>query len=218
MQKKQQKWIALFVALTFIWLMQVSTMPAAAAGTGGQAGIENAEAGPDYLEAIGQKAAPAKKKSMLPVILIGVAVLGVTAAVLFLVVLKTNYDIVGSWIVSFTMTGSGPVSLSAAVGPSSVSVIFTGTKKSGTVSGFGEDTGTYAVDGKNVTWVLSSVAADFMWTGKFDTKDTMSGTISWPSEGASGTWTATRIGAATALPKNATEQAVKSPWSKTDKN
>ncbi len=217
MQKKQQKWIALFVALTFIWLMQVSTMPAAAAGTGGQAGIENAEAGPDYLEAIGQKAAPAKKKSMLPVILIGVGLVAVTA-VLILVVFKTEYDIVGSWSLNFSMTSSKTVSLSVADAPGPVSVIFTGTKKSGTVSGFYGDTGTYTVDGKNVTWILSSVAADFTWTGKFETKDTMSGTISWPSNGSSGTWTATRVGVATVLPKNATAQAVKSPWSKTDKN
>ncbi|MBN2400687.1 MAG: hypothetical protein JXI33_10160 [Candidatus Aminicenantes bacterium] len=211
MQKKQQKWIALFVALTFIWLMQVSTMPVAAAGMGGQAGIENGEAGPDYLEAIGQKAAPAKKKSMLPIILIGVAVLGVTAAVLFLVVLKTKYDILGSWTVNWVFTTGGSDS-------GAYTITFSGTKTSGNLTDSYGDSGTYTVDGKNVTWIFTNVSSDFTWTGKFDTKDTMSGTVSWPSGGASGTWTATRVSAATALSKNATMQAVKSPWSKTGKN
>jgi hypothetical protein len=92
MIKKQQKWIALLVTLTFMWLLQVSTMPMAAANAPEQIGSAGAEQGPDYVEAVGHKVAPAKKKSILPIILIGVGVVAV-AAVLFLVVLKTKYDL-----------------------------------------------------------------------------------------------------------------------------
>ncbi|MBN2399505.1 MAG: hypothetical protein JXI33_04105 [Candidatus Aminicenantes bacterium] len=122
MIKKQQRWIALLVTLTFIWLLQVSKLPLNAAGNSEQVRAAHAEQEPDYFEAIAQKTAPAKKKSILPWILIGVGVLGVTAAVLFLVVLKKDYDITGAWNFVFT-TGGGSVSYVKT---------FSGTKKSGT--------------------------------------------------------------------------------------
>ncbi|MCX6555679.1 MAG: hypothetical protein NTZ12_11820, partial [Candidatus Aminicenantes bacterium] len=96
MIKKQQKWIALFVALTFMWLLQVSAMPVAAAGTSEQAGVASAEQGPNFYDAAKPKPAPAPKKSILPYVLIGVGVAAV-AVVLILVVFKTNYDITGTW-------------------------------------------------------------------------------------------------------------------------
>ena len=95
MIKKQQKWIAVLVTLAFMWLLQVSTMPLAAASTVEQISSANAEQGPDFVEAVGYKAAPAAKKSILPIVLIGLGVVAV-AAVLFLVVLKTKYDIIGT--------------------------------------------------------------------------------------------------------------------------
>ena len=119
MIKKQQKWIALFVAVTFIWLLQVSTMPLAAAGTTEKVSSASSEQGPDFVEAVGQKYVPAPKKSILPYILIGVGVIAV-AAVLFLVVLKTKYDITGSWHFVFTHGGS-----------LNYTIVFTGTKSSG---------------------------------------------------------------------------------------
>jgi hypothetical protein len=188
MIKKQQKWIALFVAITFIWLMQVTTMPVAAAGTTAQVSSAGAEQGPDYLEAIGQKAAPAKKKSILPYVLIGVGVLAVTAAVLFLVVLK-NYDITGSWLVTYGSGGHDTYT-------------FVGDKKVGTYTTsdyFAK--GTYAVDGKNVTitwtgWTggVHIIQTSWVLTGKFDSKTTMSGTYTgadWFGP-FSGTWTAVK--------------------------
>jgi hypothetical protein len=203
MIKKQQKWIALLVVCTFMWLMQVSTMPVAAAGTTEQVSSAGAEQGPDYYEAISQKAAPAKKKSMLPIILIGVGLVAVTAAVLFLVVLK-SYDITGIWNVTWQWT----------VGDTSSGTIvmtFTGTKKSGNLTdGYG-DSGTYSADGKNVNWTLTTVDPAFKWTGKFDGKDKMSGTMVWPLIGSSGTWTATRSGTAS-VPKSASADNAKSPW------
>ncbi len=176
MIRKQQKWIALFVALTFIWLMQLSTMPVAAAGTSGQTGMASAEQGPDYYESVSHKAAPAKKKSILPIILIGVGLLTVTAVVLFLVVLN-KYDITGSWQMTFTWQGDFP---------GTVTLTFTGDKKSGTFVSSSSSTGTYKVDGKNVEWTYSGGTK---YSGTFSDKKTMSGTMV-TTYAASGTWTA----------------------------
>jgi hypothetical protein len=204
MLKKQQRWIALVVVCTFMWLLQVSSMPLAAAGASAQIGSATAEQGPDYVEAISHKAAPAKKKSILPLVLIGVGALAVTAAVLFLVVLK-NYDITGNWSISWRWTAGSTAS-------DTVAFTFVGTKKSGAVSeGYG-DTGTYSVDGKNVTWTLSSYDPQFVWTGKFDGKDKMSGTMALPSQGDSGTWTATRVVTTASVTEPA--QTAKKTWSK----
>jgi hypothetical protein len=195
MLKKRQKWITLLVAVTFVWMMQVSAMPLAAAeGTG-------------FVEVTGPESAPAKSKSILPLVLIGVGV-AAAAAVLFLVVLKTKYDIVGTWNATWAWT----MGLSDS---GIVVIIFTGTKESGTVTDSYSDTGPYSVDGKKVTWTLSSFDPGFTWTGQFDTKDTMSGTMVFPMAGASGTWTATRVGAAAAQPAPSSLQTVKSPWKKT---
>jgi hypothetical protein len=204
MLKKQQKWIALLVTLTFVWMLQVSTMPLAAAGATEQVSSASAGQGPDFVESIGHKYAPVKKKSILPYVLIGVGVVAV-AAVLILVVFKTNYDITGSWSVTYAFTTGYTAS-------GTVSCTFTGTKESGTVSGFYGDHGPYTVSGKNVTWTLSSYAADFTWTGKFDTKDTMSGTLVMPSQGVNGTWTATRNAATTSIPKQVTAEAGRISW------
>jgi hypothetical protein len=188
MIKKQQKWIALLVTLTFMWLLQVSTMPMAAAGTTEQASLANAEQGPGYVEAAGHKYVPAPKRSILPYILIGVGVVAV-AAVLFLVVFKTKYDITGSW--TFVFVG--------ATHETHV-LTFTGTKASGSYSFPDIPTlaGTYTVDAKNVAMVVTSTPS-LQFTGQFTDKDTMSGTYILPGGGAGGTWTwtATRVAATT---------------------
>jgi hypothetical protein len=182
MIKKQQKWIALFVALTFMWLLQVTTMPVAAAGTTEQVSYANAEQGPDYFEAIAHKAAPAKKKSILPWILIGVGVVAVTAAVLFLVVLK-NYDITGKWTFVWLYHGTPD---------GSQTYTFTGTKTSGnfTCAENAYNVGTYTVDKKNVTMVITS-RLGVQLSGLFTDKDTMTGT--WVEGGDTWTFTATRV-------------------------
>ncbi len=64
--KKQQKSIALVVTLTFIWLMQVGTIPVTAAGTAEQIGSANAELGPDFIESESPKASPAAKRASCP--------------------------------------------------------------------------------------------------------------------------------------------------------
>jgi hypothetical protein len=188
MIKKQQKWIALLVVCTFIWLMQVSTMPVAAAGTTEQISSASAEQGPDYYESVSNKAAPAKKKSPLPFILIGVGLLTVTAVVLILVVMK-NYNIVGNWnfnLVSITYPGD----------TFSWTMTFYGSKKSGTFMDSDGEGGTYAISGKNITNIrYDNISLSF--TGKFDGKDKISGSYTWTYYDEVGTWTGNRGGAAT---------------------
>jgi flagellar basal body-associated protein FliL len=134
MFKKQHKWIALLVTLTFAWMLQVSTMPLAAASTTEQASSANAEQGQNFVEVMDHETAPAKSKSILPLILIGVGVVAI-AAVLFLVVLKTKYDIVGTWTVVWHWTSGSTYGDTATF-------TFSGTMDSGTVSDSYGDTGT----------------------------------------------------------------------------
>lgn len=139
--KKTKEMDNLMVTLTFIWLMQISAMPVAAAGTAEHVGAATVEQGPGMVEVVSHKAAPAKKKSILPYVLIGVGVVAV-AAVLYLVVFKTQYDITGSW--NFVLTDGAKTK--------SLPFVFTGTKESGFFSFQGTPPlGTYTVDGKNVT-------------------------------------------------------------------
>lgn len=53
MIKKPQKWIALLVAISFAWLLQVSAMPLAAVKTTEQATTASAEQAPGFIEQIG---------------------------------------------------------------------------------------------------------------------------------------------------------------------
>ena len=189
MIKKQQKWIALLVVCTFMWLMQVSSMPVSAAGTTAQVSSASAEQGPDYLEAVGQKAAPAKKKSMLPIILIGVGLVAVTAALYFFV-LKTKYDLRGTW----TLNRSSDFWW--ITNPRTF--VFAGTSKDMgtlTVTGFA-DNGPWTAKGKEVDFTMTTNGS-YLWTfaGTFTDKDTLSGTVNYydASHNINGTWTATRV-------------------------
>jgi hypothetical protein len=175
MIKKQQKWIALLVTLTFVWLLQVSTMPVAAANAPEQISSASKEQGPSFIEEEGSSGYQAPKKSILPIILIGVGVAAV-AAVLFLVVLKTNYDILGTWVETNTIYLPKPVNIT-----------FSGTKKSGTLT-MQEyiDTGTYTVDGKTVHFEFKATGYTYNWIfdGQFQTKDKISGTVQYTVNGA----------------------------------
>jgi hypothetical protein len=200
MIKKQQKWIAVLVTLTFMWLLQVSTMPVAAAGTTEQISSASAEQGPRYIEEAGGSRAKAKKKSPLPYILIGVGLVTVTAVVLFLFVLK-GYDITGEWLMT---RGTSPRYLT-----------FSGDKKAGSVridfdtwgsSAYGTDSGTYTVDGKAVIfsqyWPSNPNSYEYNYVGNFTGKDTMSGTFTMSKGGPdSGSWSATRNSATASAPK-----------------
>jgi len=191
MIKKQQKWIALFMAVTFIWLLQVSTMPLAAAGATEQASPANAEAGPGFVEAAGQKTAPAAGKNILPYLLIGIGAVAV-AAVLFLVVFKTNYDVIGTWSGTETTYGGTP----------SYSIfIFRGDRKSGMVECFDLSssadsvTAPYTVDGKKTAWSIRN----YSYAGVFDSPATMKGDIIY-QDGKIGTFAISKTSAAAVDP------------------
>jgi hypothetical protein len=189
MIKKQQKWIALFVTLTFMWLLQVSTMPLAAANSPEQISSANSEQEPGFVEAIAHSAAPAKKKSIVPIILIGVGVVAV-AAVLILVVFKTKYNIVGTWDITTDWVSGGT--------DGTVTNEFVGDKKSGdfhlVLSGHSAKWGEYTVDGKTVTF--NALWANY--TGEFTDKTHMSGTM--VSGSSTGTWTAVKKSDTTIAP------------------
>jgi len=188
MIKKQQKWIALLVTLTFAWLLQVSTMPLAAASTTEQVSSASAEQAPSFVEQESASGYHAKKKSIVPIILIGVGVVAV-AAVLFLVVLKTKYDFRGTWKVTATWTGHPAADFTIVASGA--------TKDSGT---FYEGTtpGTWTASGKDVVFTYSVFSMVF--TGKFTSKDALSGTMTSAIPGyATGTFTAVRTASATAI-------------------
>jgi hypothetical protein len=193
MIKKQQKWITLLVTLTFVWLLQISNMPLAAANAPEQIGSASTEQAPRFIEEEGDSSYQPKKKSVLPIIL-GVVAVGAVAAVLVLVVFKTKYDIVGTWDFNYISTSPAHAW--------TWTLIFTGDKKSGGFTDAG-DTGTYTVDGKNVTIKYNAPwDTDIIITGaKFDSKDKMSGTATFSDitiggkDITSATWIATRVGA-----------------------
>jgi hypothetical protein len=197
MIKKQQKWIALLVTLTFMWLLQVSTMPLRAEQAPSQSGtaMDSAGPAPSYIEEEGGGGYSVKKKSIVPVILLGVGVVAV-AAVLFLVVLKTKYDILGTWTATNT-----------AYSPKPINITFSGTKKSGTLT-MAEyiDTGTFTVDGKTVHFEFHAAGMTYNWVydGQFDSKDKMTGNVKYMVNNVvslTGTWVANRVAASAATGK-----------------
>ena len=199
MIKKHQKWIALIVTLTFVWLLQVSTMPLAAGVTSEQIASADAEQGPNFVERTGVAGPVAAKKSVLPYVLIGVGVVAV-AAVLFLVVLKTDYDITGSWDFSFVL-GSETMDYT---------IVFSGSQSAGTFHflEIPSNTGPYTVDGKNVAMTFNNYPA-IEFTGQFTGKDKMSGTLN--DGGKLWNWVAVRFASASTDRLPAPAQAKRFP-------
>lgn len=81
--KKQQKWTALLVALTFSWLLHASAMPLAAVGAPEQVAVASPEQATGFIEQEGPEWNYARKKSCKRIIiwcLIGFAVYAVIVA------------------------------------------------------------------------------------------------------------------------------------------
>jgi hypothetical protein len=190
MMKKQQKWIALIVTLTFLWLLQVSTMPVAAASAAEQTVSVNTDQRPGFVETVGHKAAPAPKKSIVPYILIGVGAVAV-AAVLILVVFKKSYDIRGTWKFEY-------LKADGTVFSTNLNVLFSGTNKTGTMTVKALNT-TYSVDGKAI--VIAELPGQIAkHEATFIDDDNFSGTWAY-SGGDPGNFRAIRTAAAaTSLP------------------
>jgi hypothetical protein len=80
---KNKKWVTLVVLVTFIWLSYLSTAPLRAA-------TENDSSSPMAFEKAATSQPVIKKKSVLPLLLIGVGVLAAAAAIYFLVIKKSE--------------------------------------------------------------------------------------------------------------------------------
>jgi hypothetical protein len=195
--------IALFVAFAFLSLLAASTMPLRADQTPDRAGtaVCSPERGPGFVEEEGYGSAPAKR-SIVPMILIGVGVAAL-AAVLVLVVFKTKYDIAGSWSLHATYDDDDYVYDSI--------IVFSGDKKSGTTTDNWGGSGTYSVDGKKVSftirWPNDNTST---YTGTFDGKDKMNGRFH-ESVGFDGPWTAVRAATTAGLPKLKTTGSRRGP-------
>jgi hypothetical protein len=189
----QKKWIATVVMMTFLSLIHLSAFPLQAQEHQTE-GVSQVQDRPVAFEKIGAASAQGSKKSILPYVVIGVGVIA-AAAILFLVVLKTSYDITGTWTVNYTWKGGSTYPFT---------ITFSGDKKTGTFvykeEGFLNYTGTYAVNIKNVEWTFSKGATKY--TGTFTDKTHMSGTMvcrSGEVDEQEGTWTATKNSSTTSV-------------------
>jgi hypothetical protein len=184
MIKKQQKWIALLVVFTFVWLLQISTMPMAAVTAPEKISSANSEQGPRFIEEEGSGANPAAKKSIVPILLIGVGIIAV-AAVLILVVFKSDYNIVGEWLYSWKDDGD------ANWVDSNQPVVFSGDKSSGTLT-IWSIPGTYTVNGKNVVFTIDYLDFGpndyYTHTGTFVSNNKITGTWIYEDGGWTGTF------------------------------
>ena len=186
-----------FTLICFAFLMHVSTVPLRSmAVTGGESVVVAGADQPGAIEQSAPSGAVQKKSPLLPII-IGVVVVGAVAAVLILVVFKTKYDILGTWYYDSTTNNH----------ERDLTIIFSGTKKSGTLttSGDGDYLGTFAVDGKDVTIHIMPDWGNIDFLGSFSNKDFITGTVSgfceWCVEAFTGTAILTRTAtAATVTP------------------
>ena len=87
MFKKQQRWIALLLTVTFVWLLQVSAMPLAAVDKTEQVSSANVEQEPGVFEQTGYEWGRVMPKTF-PLLLIGAAV-----AIALLIVLIHGIDL-----------------------------------------------------------------------------------------------------------------------------
>jgi hypothetical protein len=187
--KHHSRSISLILIIAYAVLLQAAAGPLRAerAPAPAENSLSAPEQGPSVVEEEGGGPGPARRRSIVP-ILIGVAAAGAIAAFLALVVLKTKYDIVGSWDFDFTST--------APAHTWTWTLVFKGDKKSGTFSDAG-DTGKYTVSDKDVDITYDDW--DIALSGRFDAKDRMSGSGTFAGmtvggkEISSATWTATRL-------------------------
>jgi len=186
---RNKKKIAVIAAFSFFYLIGIGSLPLTAVDSA------SADREPGAIEKIDSGGTHAAKKSPIIPILIGVAAAGAVAAVLLLVVFKSSYNIVDTW--------SGPFASDSSTHQWTVTITFAGDKKSGTFvyhdSDGWDETGTYSVDGKDVTFAFDSEEDPIQFTGSFSDKDHMNGTWLHAPVGATGTWTLSRGATITAF-------------------
>jgi hypothetical protein len=175
---KHQKLIAILVTIAFLSLLQASAMPLRAepSSNSKETSVESSEQTPGFIEQVGYSHT-SRKKSILPIILVGIGVAAI-AAFIVLVVFKSINDITGAWIINLEWEGgvSGQTELQ-----------FIGKKKSGDVYLILKKVGTYTVDGKKVSWTVEGKDITTTFKGEFVEIGYMKGTMT-NTNSASGTW------------------------------
>jgi hypothetical protein len=130
---------------------------------------------------------PKKKKKKFPVLLV-VGGIAVTALIVFLLTKKKkdDYNITGNWIITETYPDG-------SYGEQYLT--FAGGKNSGSFVDQDGYTGTYSVNGENVSFSYD-YGLWFSYNGAFTSKDRMSGNWNWTYEGTpvNGTWDGQRGG------------------------
>ena len=180
--------ITAFITLVaFCWLTLVAAVPLRAENAPASPANISADESPGLLEAPAESGqSRSKSKSTLVQILVGTAFFGLVAWAVIKAVVKARYDIRGNWLVFYSWQDDA--------GSGMCQIMFTGDRGSGMFDYLETDltplTGTYSVDGKEVTWTLTGDSTVF--TGEFINSDMMGGTSYSPALAASGTWTAER--------------------------
>ena len=130
-------------------------------------------------------------KNKLMILLIA----AVFVAMIFSTGCAKKFDITGAWTLTYNWfavsntakTSSDISAVSGAAAAGSVTIVFTGDKKSGTFAS-SQYTGTYTVDGNSVRWNYDGYVTTYTGTSTDD--NTMSGTMIGPNGG--GNWSAVR--------------------------
>ena len=176
---KHKKVLAIIAVVSFSFLTNVAAFPLKAETAAPvQQAVSVSQDQPGAIEQGSPSGYYAKKKSspIIPII-IGLVVVGAVVAVLVLVVLKTKYDVRGTWTITHIVPWWYPL-------VESWDITFSGDKKSGTFIDDYYDIGVYTVDGKSTTWRYTTFggwwAVDrWDYTGQFTDKTHISGTYSW---------------------------------------
>ena len=204
MIKKQQRRIALITACAFLFLLHLTSLPIQAENAPDRTGttIESSEPAPAFIEEELAANYQSNRRSIAPIVLISAGIVAV-AAILFLVVLKSDYNIVGTWLITISYDNDDYEYDSISV--------FSGDKKSGTLSDNHNGTGTYSVENKDVTFsLLWPNGNSSTFSGQFTSKNRMTGTFS-EKAGWTGTWVAINNYTAASLPNIKTRSSSKGP-------
>jgi len=166
---RHRKVLAIITVVCFSYLMRIAAAPLKAETAQAQEQQAGSASAADQPGAIEKNAAAGyyapKKSSPLIPILIGVVVVGAIAAVLILVVLKDKYDIQGTWYNEV---------IDSHHGDWWEYITFVGSRTSGIFTNDWGESGTYMVDGKNVTILYDYDTIHF--TGTFIDKNIITGT------------------------------------------
>jgi len=187
-----KKACAMTLALTFFVFIGSSTMPLPAHPVTAESGsaVERPDSGPQYFEREMQAGTRLEKRNILPVILIGAAVV-VGVFLVVMMVSKVKYNIGGTWDFKNTFTTAGHADFDSVwtFSPYDTLNPVQGTYRR-TVNGVTVGSGSFTVVNKKDV-IFYGLNNEEEYTGQFDEKKTMSGSFALIS-GAQGSWKASK--------------------------